>query len=364
MKWSVLILLILFSVSCSQDLEEISVVKASLECIISVGKTESSGGSSSYLKAENTPPDYIAGITLTVHNNEYSVSDVTVNKAFTNSYKPNKISINGLTIGDNTITAVAKSQGIAENNYYNKLTLPSGDINNRALNYSTQLRSKQKIYANYVSEKPVVVNVSSSTTNSADISMVTENHRLAVVVENPSNSDYDLMIELSKDINGVKTILETSSEEKVASPELLKAINNAFTHRTFSSVDQFLAVYGFSTMEDAVNYWYYPTVEDFMYAYGATPPAWIGGYVKKGEQHAIVINNTEAKGTVTYKIKVDYFKGENKIGSAEKEIIANAYDNITKLYYFNGTGLKEGTAIFKNISWEDMTDDNHSVTVK
>lgn len=346
------------SVSCSRDLEDISTYGASLKCNITVGGHESLGGASSSLKSQNTPPDYITGITITAHNNEYSIADVVRDIDFGTS-TPSNVTMNGLTVGNNTISVVSKCKGLPENRYHKLLDKPSGNLNERAAVYALKLRERQNIYAKY--EGVADVNISHSP-QSADILMETKNHRLSVIVENPENSGYSLEVEiLNNNISGNIEYATSYTNE-----ELDNILNDWLIDNDYLPLEEQYAHFpGTSTSEDLVKLWGAESVEDYLISKGAIDTSLQTKVpINELQTFAFVANNEDAKENITYKIKVTYYKGSTKIGDIEKEIIANAGDNITRLYYFNGSDLEEGTAIFKNITWEDMTDDNDSVTVR
>lgn len=298
MKWIVLTYFVLFFMSCSNDMNNVQLKDASLKCMIVGGEVEKDGGAnnsalkSGYYK-RNSAPAYISGIVLTAENTEYEVPNVV--RQF--NFNPNgqgssdkDIVLEGLTVGNNEITAQGVCNSPSQNNYYQNIGGTSGNLNERATNYSNNLLSIQPVYADYKSAHAANVVISNGG-NSTNISMVTQNHRVAVILENPSKSNYLLSFD----------ILEQGKDN----PLLSSGSNRRLT---------------------------------------------------PGTQHAMVINDRNAKGNKRYIIRVNYYTIGSGVwvGQITKTIDAAAYDNIAKLYHFNKGGLEVGNATISWINWTPM----------
>jgi len=300
MRWIILLFLVIFSVACSNEPHEMQLSNASLKCEIE-GAELQSGLKSTYYRRGNAPV-YISGVVLTAENTEYSVDDIVSEYTFNpdgQSVFDKDIVIEGLTVGNNIITAEGVCNSTAENKYYINVSRADGDLNERANSYAVQLRGTQPIFADYKSENPLNVKISNSNNNTASISMVTENHRVVVVLENSYDSEYYLYMEILEDGNA--TPLCSSSDV---------------------------------------------------------------GNLPVGMQDAIVVNNENAKGSKTYTVKVTYYTKDSnmEVGIITKTIVANAYDNITKLYHFNKGELEVGDAE-AFMTWTPMEKDNSGETI-
>ncbi len=140
-------------------------------------------------------PDYIVGVVLKVENMEYDVKDVIEQYNYNQiEGDTNVIVLSNITFGTNKITV----KGVCNNpplNFYYKSIPKCNDynLNKRAKQYGDVLKIIQPIYASYVIEKPVIKNISADiNSNIVDINMVTQNHRVAVIIENSEDSNYIL----------------------------------------------------------------------------------------------------------------------------------------------------------------------------
>jgi len=198
MKWIILLTVVLFSVSCSNDPKEIKLGKASLKVDIKAAEL-AAGLKTGYKRGQ--APVYIAGVTLTADNTEYNIASVvnivqTFNFASDVATDGEDIVLTGLTVGTNSITAVGICDNTAENAHYSVLSeATGGNLKEKADAYAEVLRGKQPIYAAYT-EDNAVEKVISAGDNAITVNMVTDNHRVAVVLENPDGSEYVLKIKI------------------------------------------------------------------------------------------------------------------------------------------------------------------------
>ena len=210
MKWIILFSLLVFTLACSNEPSEMYLSNASLKCEIN-GADLRSGLKSVYYKRGDAPV-YISGVILTAKNTEYNVSDVVSEYTFNpygESYADKDIVLEGLTVGNNIITAKGVCNSVSGNNYYMDVTRAWGDLTERANQYAETLKSSQPIYADYKEETPLNIAISNRSDNRASISMVTENHRVAVVLENSYDSKYNLALEIKESGSSVPLFSST-----------------------------------------------------------------------------------------------------------------------------------------------------------
>lgn len=303
MKWIILSLLVVLSVACSNESLELQQMSgASLKCKIE-GSQLKSELKSSYAK-RGSAPVYISGVILTANNTEYDVDDVVSEYTFNpegQSSSDKDIILQGLTVGSNTVSAVGVCNNSAKNKYYMDVDRADGDLSERANSYSSKLKTLQPIFASYTSLNPVEVNISNGNSNSISIPMVTNNHRVVVVLENSNESKYNLSWEVLESDNTNPLVSSSQAGELPVGTQDAIVINS----------------------ESA-----------------------------KGSKRYTV--------RVTYST----INSGVEVGTITKTIDANAYDDITKLYHFSKRDLLEAEAEISFMTWTPMRDDNSGETIK
>jgi len=293
MKWLILFSLAVFSLACSHESKQKLFTKASLKCEVK-GQELKTGSTSNKAYKRGLAPAYIDSVKIKVHNNEYTVADVEKTFQFVpeeaEEDEGDDIIIGGLTVGNNTITGVGYSKYGPVDQYYPSISAATEeDVNDRATAYAQALRDTHPVYATYHEESPLnKVIYTESSSNQATLAMITENLRVAVVVENTASSQYVLKASILKDTT---VVLESSS------------------------------------------------------------------YIQKGHQDAIVINNLNAKKSISYTVKITYYTPDSylEMGTIERTIDATASSSITKLYSFNKNELFTGDSS-STITWTPLTD--------
>jgi hypothetical protein len=173
-----------------------------MKCLIDAEPMSVYSGMKSYYK-RGTAPSCQKSITITANNQEYTVPAVISTFVFNPAgEQPTDLDIimENLTVGSNEITATSTCGNEAKNAVYTDVAKPDiDDIDDRTDQYATDLLTKQPPHAPYREENPVIKVISTDNTkNDITISMVTDYHRLAVVLENSNDSQYLLKMQIEK----------------------------------------------------------------------------------------------------------------------------------------------------------------------
>jgi hypothetical protein len=293
MKWLIFFSLVVFSLGCSKESKHKLFTKASLKCEVK-GQQLKTGSINNKAYKRGQAPAYIDSVKIKVHNNEYSVPDVEKTYVFIenaeNDATADDIIIDGLTVGNNTITADGYNKYDPANTYHADIAAASGStIDDKATAYAQALVNSHNVYAIYKENSPLEkIIYTDNTDNPATLSMVTQNHRVAVVVENTASSQYVLKASVAKE--------------------------------------------GSPVLESA-------------------------NFIEIGKQDAMVINDSNAEGTIDYAVKIVYYTKINHVAidSVERIINATASNSITKLYSFKKGDLLTGNSS-STITWTPLTD--------
>lgn len=181
MKWIILAAAALFAVSCSNDSKwnENNLAKGDVNVDI---KAEAMGGA--YKRGD--APAYIASIDLNADNLEYNVADISGHFALAADNTGDDIKLTGLTVGSNEFTATGNPANAELNEVANiaGFTTTNTELDDIAADYSAKIAENHPIYALYTGDK--TQDVVKGTGNNVEIAMASENHRVAIVLENAS----------------------------------------------------------------------------------------------------------------------------------------------------------------------------------
>jgi len=317
MKWIILLSAVLFATSCSKGPAVIPTAKGSLNVDV-LTKTLKTG-----LKAaEADAPVYVKGVTLTAVNSEYTkTSTQTFDFVGDGAVAENAIVMTDLTVGQTTISAKGIAANLPLNKGYFFSDAVVGDatdadvLKDRATAYAAYLRGdvvNHGVFARYASVEDANddgkndgdVVVSNKDVNGVSLQMETEDHRLAIILENPTSSMYDLEMTVYKKVGDVKTKMFSSKEKITENAEL----------------------------------------------------------INQGEQVAYVINDEAATGEITYVLEVKYYMTDSHDLIKDKtitpdDIVVGASSNNTKLYRFIKGQLLTGSASVE-LNWVPLTEIN------
>lgn len=329
MKWTILLSAALIATACSNNSTNLGTKTSSLKVDIST-EALGSGSTTKAGVVKDGAPVYVKGVTLTATNTEYSetntqtfyFADAPEGKSVT---PEDAIEMVNLKVGETTVAA----DGIAANDALNKgyfyannvITTNQDDLADRSADYARYFVETENhgVYARYASVEDanddnvndgLVVISNNSSKNNVALQMDTEDHRLNIVLENPTTSLYDLEMRVYE--QGNSTPLFNSKTKAAAGNDNL--------------LDQ-------------------------------------------GQQVAFVINNELATGDKTYVLEVDYYTTDTHIlmegRTISKTIAIEATTYTTKLYRFKKENLLEGNSSI-NFTWkwleetntgEDLTDE-------
>lgn len=296
LKYILYIFLILSIFSCSEKIDEQVLPSVSLECSISGIVSASSTKTYNKTAVKASVPDFISGVSLTVENLDYDVSDAVKSLYFDSmdadvKVEENMLSLelNGIVVGRNRITAKGICKNEALSILYSDIDkFDAEDLNVRASQYADYLMQKHPMYANYFNKGEIIKQITTSN-NSVNIPMTSDSHRLAVVLENSTESKYLLKITVEDDLGNIV----------IASDD----------------------------------------------------------YIGIGSQIAMVINDNDAKGEKEYTVTVRCFSKNSNIEfpeyQKEKTIRISERVNSTKLYVFSKDELLESEGNFA-FNWELM----------
>lgn len=304
MKWIVLVLAVMFAASCSNDTVIIPTKKASVkidvkaENITNGNTPEANSGlkAASDYKRDGAP-DYVAGVDLVAHNNEYTVPDVSNSYTFASDGTKDVV-LAGLTIGNNTISATGVPANAVQD--AQEITMPTtvpgvtttDNLDTRASEYSSYLLGLHGLYADYNGSNSM--HIVAGTGNTMQIDMKSNNHRCNVVLENRS-PNYKLKLRVYQ-VNGSDNLLKSTT-----------------------------------------------------------------GYIEEDNQVGFIHNEaTSAVGIKEYKVEVDYCTPDGTVVETltPASFTVNPRENYTKLYRFKDHALTTGD-VTVTFTWEGFTDENH-----
>lgn len=203
LKYASSLFCVFFILSCSNDYTNSSLLNVSLECSIQGIDIPVNKSTTKSQNESTAVPVFISGVRLEVENLEYEVANV-----FSDFYfkEPELVDLSGketfdvvlenVTVGRNRITARGICKNKALNSIYSNIEKCDAiSLDDRAAQYGDNLKDLHHIYADYFNKEDVVKEI---TTNNIQVSipMVTDSHRLGVVVENTIDSEYLLKVSI------------------------------------------------------------------------------------------------------------------------------------------------------------------------
>lgn len=199
MRW-IIIVVIVFLASCSDDKGDVLPEKASLKVNIN-SKVLTAGGGTTKAGAyvRGNAPVYIEGVRIKADKMyDSSVDDVVHEFLFVENGNigGKQVIMTGIDYGWNEVSAEGMCANDPVNFWENKKSWTTAPVEKKALNdmaadYSRIIKDTYPVYANYYSENNVQTNIRNTGSNSVSLNMITDNHRIAIVIENASD-DYTL----------------------------------------------------------------------------------------------------------------------------------------------------------------------------
>ena len=185
--------------SCNNEPQDLAGITSSLKInLVSDNLTESTTKSTYYKKGE--APAYMSGITITADNQDYAeIANVTKTFDFNPAGEQASdlnIVLDGINLGSTKVIAQGICSSTAKNAIYTGLTrATSTELNARSEAYSKTLISKQAIWAEYSGQTNTNI-IANPSSNKANLTMNTQNHRYSGVIENHSTSKYSLTFDV------------------------------------------------------------------------------------------------------------------------------------------------------------------------